>query len=422
MVNRPFNIRIGMFLLLFVGISAAALDAEKIHRDNVGAVLVIEGIRTLDGAKSQGSGCVISTTGYVLASAHQTVGMSGMTGRFQDGTVIQLKPVHVDEAREFALLQTNRTLPQAVTIGDADTLVNGSELLSIAAPINLEFSTVLGTVASTNRSYRGHPAIQAGLTATHGSSGGPVFDKAGALIGLITGELAAEQFTIIMPVNNAYTMLEMHDISTPKLKNEGEMESTLIPVTGTPPKLLRAVMAYNNGVYHTRAESKVADYAMAVKLAPEFYEAWFNLGVAAVQMGDTETAAQAFETAHNIRPEDSRSLRNLGRLHLTQKDFKKAVLFLTRASQMDSNNVSLLNDLGEAYRQAGNFNDALRTFLSAIALDPNYASAHYNLGLVYMALKDNTRAAMQFKQYLKLAPQAADRDQVTQVIQTLGQS
>ncbi len=390
--------------------AAAQVDAERIHRENVGAVLVIEGLRA-DGQRTvQGSGVCVDRRGYVLATAHQTEGVASYRGRLEDGRQFTLEAVAVDRARELALFRAETALPVAAPIGDASGLANGAPLVSIAAPLNLEYSTVTGTVASTARELGGEPVIQANLTATHGSSGGPVFDRHGALIGIIRGELEEAEFTLICPINRAYPMLQNFGvIAAPEA---AEREEVLVPVPGVSEAELRAVQAYNHGVRATAPEEKAEAYAMAVRLLPAFFEAWYNLGVARTGLEDSEGAEAAYYSAAKLRPDSIQVQRNLGRLLRNAGRLEDAAQVFEAALALAPDDPQACNDLGVIYRQLEDYDAAEQALRRAVELAPDYAAAHFNLGLTCAARGDAAEAIRHLEQYLQLAPDADDAPQV----------
>jgi tetratricopeptide (TPR) repeat protein len=70
-------------------------------------------------------------------------------------------------------------------------------------------------------------------------------------------------------------------------------------------------------------------------------------------------------------------------------------------------------NLGVIYTQSKSYDEALREFLKSLSLEPNNPEAHYNLGLLYGNIKeDSTKAAIHFNKYLKLKPNAADKEEV----------
>jgi len=408
-------------LIAFLTGASSERGVERVVQENEAAVLVIIGTRTDTGAAVQGSGVCIDRAGYVLATAHQVIGVKNLEGRRSDGSTCRLTPLEVQESTEYALLKSEIPLP-AARIGNADTLNSGAPLLSIAAPMNLEFSTVTGTVSHPKRTYRGYPVIQAVLMAGHGSSGGPVFDRDGALVGLISGELTEADFTIVNRINNAYSMLRRYGISVPEPPADDPAEPEIIPAPDANEREIRAIEAYNRGVFANNAPDKIEAYGLAVKLLPEFYEAWFNLAVAAAESSDVNTAEQAYRRAAALRPEAVEVPRNLGRLLLREKQFDAAMACFEQASRLAPDSPQSHNDLGEVYRQTERYNDAAAAFQAALRLNPDYAQAHYNLGLTYAAQARTAEAATELERYLALAPGAADAAEVQAWLQQLRQA
>jgi len=79
-------------------------------------------------------------------------------------------------------------------------------------------------------------------------------------------------------------------------------------------------------------------------------------------------------------------------------------------------------NLAVAYSQAKFLDEALASYEKAIFYDPDNADAHYNLGVMYSNYKDDpAKAIEQYRQYLRLKPQADDREEVLAAIQKLGQ-
>ncbi len=412
----------GFFVAFFVAnaTSAFALDTEAIAQRNMGAAVVIWASDSSGGRELQGSGCCVDTSGYVLTVAHQVVGLDTFRARLADGTQFSLQLVDVDESRELALLKSATPLPQAVTIGDARQLVGGSPILAIASPIGLEFSTVPGTVSSTNRQLRGHPIIQAVLQASPGSSGGPVFDKTGALIGMIVSRLEQEaSIKMVAPINNAYALLRKYGIriggrvfSTP-----GALE--IIPAKNVTHGELRAIQAYNRGVLAKSVGEKVSAYQQVVKELPLFFEAWFNLGVAFTVVKDMPQAAEAYRAAERLRPGEVKVHRNLGRVLLRQQAFSDAQASFEKALALASNDPSSHNDLGYVFLQQQKLAKAEQYFATALKMRPDYAAARYNLALTYAVADEKAAAIKQFEEYLRLIPNASDASEVRAMIEKL---
>src|SRR5207253_5839307 len=79
----------------------------------------------------------------------------------------------------------------AVPLGDSGSVVVGEPVAAIGSPFGNENSLTVGVVAATQRSiesltsqYNLVDAIQVDAPINHGSSGGPLFDARGRLIGI----------------------------------------------------------------------------------------------------------------------------------------------------------------------------------------------------------------------------------------------
>lgn len=416
-----------MKFALFLGIwcfAAQALDTELIVEQTKPCVVVLFGKRAETGAEVQSSGCCVGADGFILTTAHQITGVQNIEARFYDGRTAKLEVAEIDAAREIALLRADGPLPRVARIGDAATLRSGADLISIAAPRSLDFSVVPGTVSNTNRTLRDYPVIQAALRAAPGSSGGPVFDRTGALVGMIIGKLRDEDWiTAINPINNAYDMLRRHGLLAVAPVLSDEVAGELMPARGATQADLQAIEAYNRGVRSRAVEQKISAYSNAVQLLPEFYMAWFNLAVALTAGGDFAGAEKAYRKAFALEPDAIEVQRNLGRLYLCQQRLEDAARAFQTALELAPNEAQSHNDLGEVLRQMKRNDEAVRAFQTALKLREDYGAAHYNLGLTYTAMNQAAEAIRHFEQYLTLAPAAEDAAQVRAWIEQLrGQS
>jgi len=407
---------------LAVGAPAVAVegDIERLVEQNEASVIIIVGTRRSNGAEVQSSGCCVHGSGYVLTTAHQVAGVEQLQGRLVDGSVYPLSLVEVDQAREIALLKAPGPFVRTVRLGDAATLKSGALLIAIAAPNNLDFSTVTGTVSSTNRVYHDYPAIQAQLPAAPGSSGGPVFDRTGFLVGLIIGKKPGEEWlTVVNPINNAYGILEKYGIYRSPAVPQAQESYELVPAPGISEVERHAIEAYNRGVRALAPAEKAVAYGLAITLLPEFFEAWFNLAVAETASGNLDGAQRAYREAEALRPKAVHVQRNLGRLFRRHQRYPEAAACFERALELAPSSPQSYNDVGETYRQLKRFDEAVRAFQRGLELDPGYAKARFNLALTYYNQGRPREAIEQFEAYLAQSPEAGDADEVQRWIEQL---
>jgi S1-C subfamily serine protease len=152
---------------------------------------------------AQGSGFVVSGDGLILTSSHviTTAGSSGAAAspasdvfvEFKDRDRVKASIVGWDVFDDVGVLRVD---PKAHTLtplplGDSGRVVVGAPVAAIGSPFGNENSLAVGVVSATQRSiesltsqYNLVDAIQVDAPINHGSSGGPLFDAQGRVIGI----------------------------------------------------------------------------------------------------------------------------------------------------------------------------------------------------------------------------------------------
>jgi 2-alkenal reductase len=151
---------------------------------------------------AQGSGFVVSDTGYILTSSHvitnagngsKTSAASHVYVEFADRDRIPARVVGWDLFDDVGLLKVDpKAHPLApVPLGRSATVVVGQPVAAIGSPFGKEDSLAVGVVSAAHRSidsltssYVVPDAIQTDTPINHGTSGGPLFDASGRVIGI----------------------------------------------------------------------------------------------------------------------------------------------------------------------------------------------------------------------------------------------
>lgn len=145
--------------------------------------------------RSEGSGFIIRTDGYILTNLHVVADPEKITVRLRDGRTFTGKVIGEDETTDIAIVRIEaRDLP-AAKIGDSDAVRVGQLVCAIGAPFNQHFSFSVGWVSgkgrtnllganSSNILYEDY--LQTDTFINPGNSGGPLFDVEGRVIGMNT--------------------------------------------------------------------------------------------------------------------------------------------------------------------------------------------------------------------------------------------
>lgn len=148
-------------------------------------------LRTVNGA----SGIIVDPAGYVVTAAH-IAGRSDLTARVTtfDGHEHPARIVHVDAGREMALLKIRDRGTRFPAAEPGPAVRAGQSVFAIGTPDNRPGAVTAGHVTQPRVDRRirygrfgFQGALELAMTVEPGHSGGPVFDAAGKLLGMIVG-------------------------------------------------------------------------------------------------------------------------------------------------------------------------------------------------------------------------------------------
>jgi Tfp pilus assembly protein PilF len=98
---------------------------------------------------------------------------------------------------------------------------------------------------------------------------------------------------------------------------------------------------------------KPIEPAQDTEPGPNDFLGWFQRGLKYAQLGFPDRAAESFEQAEQIKPEDATLQFNLGTAYLTLGNFVQAVTNLDRAIKLDPNNSDAYGNRAVAHAALG---------------------------------------------------------------------
>jgi serine protease Do len=158
------------------------------------------------GSRQRGSGVVVDD-GKVLTNAHNIRG-DEVTVTFADGRSTRGTLAGVDLDGDLAIINVDTGGTQALTWGDGSSATTGSVVFGASATPGGGTRVTFGTVSAVARAFRGPGGRRIAGSLEHtaplasGSSGGPIVDADGALIGVNTNRLG-EGFYLALPADAA---------------------------------------------------------------------------------------------------------------------------------------------------------------------------------------------------------------------------
>lgn len=374
----------------------------------------------------QGSGFFVSKNGDVITSRHVLQGAKRAEVKTANGKVYAVKRVLAEDA-EGDLIRVSADIP-----GDSVHPLSvsavlpevGERIIVIGSPFGLEMTVSDGIVSAIREILEFGKIIQVTAPISPGSSGSPVVNMKGEVIGVATFFIVAGQnLNFAIPVERIAKLapgegqllsareerrIEEWVVSPEGLYATGlrylwveEYEKALPYFVEAVKKNANHADAYNNlcmayAILERYAEA-VASCKEAILLKPDLAEAHSNLGWSYHKLGRYQEAIQSCKQAIHIKPDFAMAHYNLGNNHIALGEHQEAIESYKQAIRIKFDYAEAHLNLGAAYNRMGRYEEAIESYRQAIRLKPRLAEAHLDLGMTYLRTGDRGSALEEYK-------------------------
>ncbi len=389
-------------LLLFSTISTApaqtTLPAEDIAEKALAATVYLEMKDNTGKTLGIGSGFfvkpnLIATNYHVIEGAAK--GTAKLVGKY---TTYKIEGVTgTDKTNDLALLKVTTYGIKPLSLGNSDIVKIGSTVYVAGNPKGLEGTFSDGIISSRRDKYI-KERLQMTAPISPGSSGGPVLNKKGEVIGVsvaVHRALDAQNLNFAIPSKYLKKLLVHSKIAKPLSQVKQSISADTYFQWGN--------AKYDLGDY----AGAIADYTMAIILKPDDALAYNNRGNAREKSGQYFAAIADFDTAIRLKPDDALAYNNRGIAKANLEQYFAAIADFDIA-------IRLKPDLTEAYYNRGIAKFHLEQYIAAIAnynkairLKPDYVSAYINRGIAKGELGQYFAAIADFDTAIRLKPDDA---------------
>jgi serine protease Do len=150
--------------------------------------------------RSSGSGVIVDASGFIITNAHVVRGArrihielpapgDGHSILATNSRLVPGRIVGIDIETDLAVVKVDEANLTTVGFGDSDTLKAGQLVLALGSPLGLRHSVALGVVSAVARQLEPESPmiyLQTDASINPGSSGGPLIDVRGQLVGINT--------------------------------------------------------------------------------------------------------------------------------------------------------------------------------------------------------------------------------------------
>jgi len=158
-----------------------------------------------------------------------------------------------------------------------------------------------------------------------------------------------------------------------------------------------------------RYEVELACYDEAIKLKPDLAEAWYNKGVALGEHGQHKEALACYDKAIKLKPDYAEAWNNKGATLCDElNQIQEAIACFDRALRAKPVLAETWHSKGVAFYKLGQRKEALSCLDEAIKLKPNDAEAWEKKGVALYELGQLQEAIICFDEVVKLRPDHAE--------------
>ncbi len=154
-----------------------------------------------------------------------------------------------------------------------------------------------------------------------------------------------------------------------------------------------------------RLEEAIVCYTQAIALKPDLAEAHSNLGNTFTQLGRLEEALASCREAISLKPEYAEAHSNLADTLKQLGRLDEAVASYGQAISLKPDLAAAHSNMGNTLKQLGRLDEAVDSYGQAISLKPDLAAAHSNLGRTLQELGRLDEAEASYTQAIALKPE-----------------
>jgi hypothetical protein len=208
-------VRIASLSILASLAAAPALAAQQAGAGPMSLETIRKAVVTIhaldaDGEKvASGTGFFVAPEGMVVTAAHVLSDAAGCSIELSDGETMRCTVAASDTSKDVMMLLVPGTPPAMLRWGSSGAAKDGDEITVVSNPLGQLPGTLSKGIISASRVVRGTKLIQISAAISHGSSGAPLLNAQGQVIGVIRSTIEEGQSLNFATATDAVRNLQM---------------------------------------------------------------------------------------------------------------------------------------------------------------------------------------------------------------------
>ena len=218
------------------------------------------------------------------------------------------------------------------------------------------------------------------------------------------------QKSVLWFLASCFLYLELSGCAS--LKEKGDIPADIHEKGGMPQELTtkktensederwkRAAALFNNGFHSIKDDptSAIALYNEGITLAPDRWEAYYNLGIIYMRLQDMNRAKKEFLKSSKYKAPPAMVYNALGAMYLSMGKGKEAIKYFKIAFDFEKSPVVMMN-IANLYQNMGQFEESIKYYREIESTDSsNLPPHHHNIGVLMYNMGDFKNAHEEFK-------------------------
>jgi len=339
----------------------------------------------------QGSGFFISSDGNIITNRHVLADANRAEVKTADGKVYPITRIVAENKDADIVRASVGVTPPVSTLSLSSSIPEvGGRIAVIGNPLGLEQTVSDGIVSAVREIPEFGKIYQITAPISPGSSGSPVVNMKGEVIGVATFQFVEGQ--------NLNFAIPSEHISRLKAEKGKSLEEWAME--NVEEWLTTAEGLYFSGLiflWTDDYEEALPYFQNAVEKDPNYADAWFYIGYCNGELGRHTEEIEAYKQAIRIKPDYAEAHYNLGVVYGKLGRYTKEIEAYKQAIRIKPDDAEAHYNLGAAYVSLGRYYEASEAYKQAIRLKPDWADAHYCLGLTYWLLEGRDSALQEYR-------------------------
>jgi S1-C subfamily serine protease len=404
--------------------SPGVFDVKKLATLTRPAVALVTVLDKAGKPLKLGTGFFVSPDGKFVTNAHLIEGADSASAKLENGATYVIRGVLKSAVdKDLLLLQAEAKDVPYLTISRQPLPDVGSRIAVIGSPFGLEGTVSEGIISGHRDAKKDDQWLQMTAAVSPGSSGSPVVDETGKVVGIATFLINnAQALNFARPV--AY-ILELIDQS--KATTEA---APLWTVVSNPKNVVLNdpdFLAADNALRKDDPAGALKILNNIASKYPENDVFLFKLGAAYERLNLLDDAVQVYQHALKLEPTSGVGWTSLGSALAKLKRFSDAENAAKQAVKQSPDLAPAWALLGSLYSQENRFADAADAFQKASQLTPKDAGVWRSLAESYAKLNETAKSQVAIKQSQELttgspiassSPTGPEKDRYTDLVTT----